>query len=104
MHSKLIPMDEDQKPTDPVYRESERAHGQASQSVLVSRPSGAHHGAYECYAGSKDYAVATEQPKWLQAMQQAMMAHINEHLGFEYRKQIEVAVRYEPASTTDESR
>jgi hypothetical protein len=38
-----------------------------------------------------------------QAMQSAMMAHINEHLGFEYRKQIEETLGMQLPPQTDES-
>ena len=38
-----------------------------------------------------------------QQMQQAMMAHINEHLGFEYRKQIELQLGFNLPAQKDES-
>lgn len=87
--SKLIPMDEDQKPTDPVSE---------NQNVLMGKPVKAF--AYQDHqAHITVHMSAMQDPKIMQllqnnpmagALQSAMMAHINEHLGFEYRKQIEM--------------
>jgi hypothetical protein len=86
---KLIPMDEDQKPTDPVSE---------NQNVLKGKPVKAF--MYQDHqAHITVHMSAMQDPKIMQllqnnpmagALQQAMMAHINEHLGFEYRKQIEM--------------
>jgi hypothetical protein len=87
--SKLIPMDEDQKPTDPVSE---------NQNVLKGKPVKAF--LYQDHqAHITVHMSAMQDPKIMQllqnnpmagALQSAMMAHINEHLGFEYRKQIEM--------------
>ena len=87
--AKLIPMDEDQKPTDPVSE---------NQNVLMGKPVKAF--AYQDHqAHITVHMSAMQDPKIMQllqnnpmagALQSAMMAHINEHLGFEYRKQIEM--------------
>jgi hypothetical protein len=86
---KLIPMDEDQKPTDPVSE---------NQNVLKGKPVKAF--LYQDHqAHITVHMSAMQDPKIMQllqnnpmagALQSAMMAHINEHLGFEYRKQIEM--------------
>lgn len=86
---KLIPMDGDQKPTDPVSE---------NQNVLMGKPVKAF--SYQDHqAHITVHMSAMQDPKIMQllqnnpmagALQQAMMAHINEHLGFEYRKQIEM--------------
>jgi hypothetical protein len=44
-----------------------------------------------------------QQNPMAQQMQSAMMAHINEHLGFEYRKQIEQQLGMSLPPQTDES-
>jgi hypothetical protein len=85
---KLVPMDEDQKPTDPVTE---------NQNVLMMKPVKAF--MYQDHqAHIMVHMSAMQDPKILQLLQNnpmapqlqaAMMAHINEHLGFEYRKQIE---------------
>ena len=85
---KLVPMDDDQKPQDPVSE---------NQNVLSGKPVKAF-----MYQDHQSHIVvhmsAMQDPKiqsllqqnpMAQQMQSAMMAHINEHLGFEYRKQIE---------------
>jgi hypothetical protein len=85
---KLVPMDEDQKPTDPVSE---------NQNVLMMKPVKAF--AYQDHeAHIKVHMSAMQDPKIMQllqnnpmaqGMQQAMQAHISEHLGFQYRIQIE---------------
>jgi hypothetical protein len=85
---KLIPMDEDQKPTDPVSE---------NQNVLMMKPVKAF-----LYQDHKAHITvhmsAMQDPKIMQLLannptapqiQSAMMNHINEHLGMEYRRQIE---------------
>jgi len=85
---KLVPMDEDQKPTDPVTE---------NQNVLMGKPVKAFlyqdHQAHitvhmSAMQDPKIQALMQNNPSAPQLMQ-AMLAHINEHLGFEYRKQIE---------------
>jgi hypothetical protein len=86
---KLVPMEEDQKPTDPVSE---------NQNVLMMKPVKAF-----MYQDHQSHIMvhmsAMQDPKIMsllqnnpmaQQLQGAMMAHINEHLGFEYRKQIEL--------------
>ena len=85
---KLVPMDEDQKPMDPVSE---------NQNVLMMKPVKAF--MYQDHqAHIMVHMSAMQDPKIMQLLQNnpmaqqlqaAMMAHINEHLGFEYRKQIE---------------
>jgi hypothetical protein len=99
---KLIPMDEDQKPTDPVSE---------NQNVLMGKPVKAF--MYQDHqAHITVHMNAMQDPKIMQllqnnpmagAMQQAMMAHINEHLGFEYRKQIEMQLGMSLPPQKDES-
>jgi hypothetical protein len=85
---KLIPMDDDQKPTDPVSE---------NQNVLMMKPVKAF-----LYQDHKAHITvhmsAMQDPKIMQLLannptapqiQSAMMNHINEHLGMEYRRQIE---------------
>jgi len=100
--SKLIPMDEDQKPTDPV---SENQH------ILMMKPVKAFE--YQDHqAHITVHMAAMQDPKiqqllqgnpMAQQLQQAMMAHINEHLGFAYRVQIEQQLGMALPTTKDES-
>jgi len=86
--NKLIPMDDDQKPTDPVTE---------NQNVLNSKPVKAF--AYQDHeAHIKVHMSAMQDPKiaalvgqspMAGQIQAAMQAHIAEHLGFAYRIEIE---------------
>ena len=86
--SKLVPMDDDHKPTDPVSE---------NQNILMMKPVKAF--SYQDHqAHIQVHQAAIQDPK-IQALlqgnpqapqlQAAMMNHINEHLGFAYRVQIE---------------
>jgi hypothetical protein len=99
---KLVPMDEDQKPTDPVSE---------NQNVLMMKPVKAF-----MYQDHQSHIMvhmsAMQDPKIMsllqnnpmaQQLQGAMMAHINEHLGFEYRKQIEQQLGMSLPPQKDES-
>jgi hypothetical protein len=99
---KLIPMAEDQKPQDPVTE---------NQNVLMMKPVKAF--AYQDHqAHITVHMTAMQDPKILQllqnnpqaqALQAAMMAHINEHLGFEYRVQVEQHLGFTLPPQKDES-
>ena len=87
--AKLVPMDDDQKPTDPVTE---------NQNVLMMKPVKAFI-MQDHQAHITVHMSAMQDPKIqqmlqgnpaAQQMQAAMMAHINEHMGFEYRKQMEM--------------
>jgi len=85
--SKLVPVEDDQTPTDPV---------QENQNLLIMKPVKAfieqNHEAH-----IQAHMAAIQNPKIVQLMQMnpqaqtimaAAMAHINEHIAFEYRKQV----------------
>jgi hypothetical protein len=99
--AKLIPMDEDQKPTDPVSE---------NQNILMMKPVKAF--AYQDHqAHIAVHMAAMQDPKIQQLLQgnpvapqlqAAMMAHINEHLGFAYRVGIEEQLGMELPPQKDE--
>ena len=100
--NKLIPMDEDQKPTDPVTE---------NQNVLKMKPVKAFnyqdHQAHitvhmSAMQDPKIMAILQNNPQAPQ-LQQAMQAHINEHLGFAYRVEIEKQLGQALPPQTDES-
>jgi hypothetical protein len=85
---KLIPIDEDQKPIDPVSE---------NQNILMMKPVKAFI-TQDHQAHIQVHMAAMQDPKIAQLLQNnpmapqlqaAMMAHINEHLGFAYRVEIE---------------
>ena len=86
--AKLIPMEDDMVPTDPVSE---------NQDILKMKPVKAFI-EQDHQAHIAVHMAAMQDPKIMQLVQQspmaqqigaAMSAHIAEHLGFEYRKQIE---------------
>ena len=86
--AKLVPTEDDATPTDPV---------QENQNVLMGKPVKAFiEQDHEAHIAV--HMAAMQDPKIQQmmqgnpmagAVQAAAMAHINEHLGFQYRKEIE---------------
>jgi hypothetical protein len=99
---KLIPMVEDQKPQDPITE---------NQNVLMMKPVKAF--AYQDHqAHITVHMTAMQDPKIMQLLQNnpqaqqlqaAMMAHINEHLGFEYRIQVEQQLGFTLPPQQDET-
>jgi hypothetical protein len=99
---KLVPMAEDQKPQDPVSE---------NQAILMQKPVKAF--AYQNHeAHILVHMNAMKDPKILQvlgqspqapALQAAMQAHINEHLGFGYRVEIEKQLGMNLPPQTDEA-
>jgi hypothetical protein len=88
-YQKLVPMPDDMKPTDPVSE---------NQNVLKGKPAKAfieqNHQAHIAVhmapmQDPKLQQILGMNPQLAQQLQMAMMAHINEHIGFEYRLQIE---------------
>ena len=99
---KLVPMEEDQKPQDPVTE---------NQNVLRMKPVKAFmyqdHQAHiavhmSAMQDPKIQGLLKDNPMAMQ-MQAAMMNHINEHLGFEYRKQIEMQLGFNLPPQEDQS-
>lgn len=99
---KLVPMPEDQKPEDPITE---------NQNILKGKPVKAF--SYQDHkAHITVHMSAMQDPKIMQLlqnnpmaqqMQAAMMNHINDHLGMEYRKQIELQLGFNLPPQMDES-
>lgn len=99
---KLVPMQEDMKPVDPVSE---------NQSILMLKPVKAFL-TQDHQAHIQVHMAAMQDPKIMQLLQgnpqaqqlqAAMMAHINEHLGFEYRKQLEQQLGFALPPQKDEA-
>lgn len=91
-YQKLVPMADDMKPTDPVSE---------NQNILKNKPVKAfieqnHQAHIGCHMATmqdpKLRSILEMNPQVAQQLQATMMAHINEHIGFEYRLQIEKAM------------
>ena len=99
---KLVPMDDDQKPTDPVSENQNVLKGKPVKAFL-SQDHKAHIVVHMAAMQDPKIQALLQQNPMAQAMQSAMMAHINEHLGFEYRKQIEETLGMQLPAQLDES-
>jgi hypothetical protein len=100
-YQKLVPTEDDKKPEDPVSE---------NQSLLTMKPVKAFY--YQDHqAHIQVHMSAMQDPKIQQLMQMnpmaqqiqaAAMSHINEHLGYEYKKQMEMRMGMEIPRTNEE--
>jgi hypothetical protein len=88
-YQKLIPMDDDLRPRDPITE---------NQDILKSKPTKAfYHQDHQAHVAvhmsmiqdPQVQQIVGQNPQLAQQVQAAISAHVMEHLGFEYRKQIE---------------
>ena len=100
--AKLVPMDDDQKPTDPISENQNVLKGKPVKA-FISQDHKAHIVVHMAAMQDPKIVAILQQNPMAQAMQAAMMAHINEHLGFEYRKQIEETLGMQLPAQLDES-
>jgi hypothetical protein len=87
---KLVPLkdDDDMKPRDPVSENMDVINGKPVKAFIYQDHE-AHITVHTTAMQDPKIAQLLGQNPSAQAMQAAMMAHINEHLAFGYRKQIE---------------
>ena len=100
-YQKLVPTEDDKKPEDPVSE---------NQNLLTMKPVKAFY--YQDHqAHIQVHMSAMQDPKIQQLMQMnpmaqqiqaAAMSHINEHLGYEYKKQMEMRMGMEIPRTNEE--
>jgi hypothetical protein len=100
--NKLVPMDEDQKPTDPVTENQNVLKGKPVKA-FISQDHKAHIVVHMAAMQDPKIMALLQNNPQAPAMQAAMMAHINEHLGFEYRKQMEQTLGMQLPAQIDES-
>lgn len=99
---KLIPMDEDVIPMDPVT-ENQNILMQKPIKAFISQNHKAHIQVHMTAMQNPHIMELMQGNPAAQAVQAAMMAHINEHLGFEYRVQIEQQLGFALPPQKDES-
>ena len=102
--SKLVPMDDDQKPKDPVSENMNVINGKPVKAFIY-QDHDAHIAVHMGAIQDPQIQKLVGQSPNAQAMMAAMAAHISEHLAFAYRKRIEDAagVPYpEPDAEMDE--
>jgi hypothetical protein len=85
---KLVPSAEDQKPKDPVS-ENMAVMNMKPVKAFIYQDHEAHIAVHIAAIKDPKIAAIIGQNPQAQTMMAAMMAHINEHVAFEYRKQIE---------------
>jgi hypothetical protein len=88
--NKLVPLvdDEDRKPRDPVSENMDVINGKPVKAFIY-QDHAAHLAVHMSFMNDPKIQQALGQNPQAQAMMAAMMAHINEHVAFDYRRQIE---------------
>jgi hypothetical protein len=86
--NKLVPVEDDQTPTDPVQENQNLLTGKPVKAFMEQNHQ-AHLGVHMAAMQDPKIMQIVGQNPQAQALQAAMMAHINEHVAFEYRRQIE---------------
>jgi hypothetical protein len=86
--NKLVPIEDDQKPIDPVQENMNLLNGKPVKA-FIEQDHEAHIAVHMAAMQDPKMAAMIGQNPMAQQIQAAAMAHINEHLAFAYRKQIE---------------
>jgi hypothetical protein len=86
--NKLVPIEDDQKPTDPVQENMNILMGKPVKA-FIEQDHEAHIQVHMAAMQDPKLQMLLQQNPMAQGIQAAAMAHLNEHLAFEYRKQIE---------------
>ena len=87
--NKLVPVEDDQKPADPVQENMNLINGKPVKA-FIEQDHEAHIAVHMAAMQDPKMAKLIGQNPMAQQIQAAAMAHINEHMAFEYRKQIEL--------------
>jgi hypothetical protein len=88
-YQKLVPMPDDMKPIDPVSENQNVLKGKPVKAFIEQNHQ-AHIAVHTApMQDPKIQKILEMNPQMAQQLQMAMVAHINEHLGFEYRLQVE---------------
>ena len=100
---KLVPVEEDQIPVDPVTENQNILTGKKPVKAFMEQNHQAHIQAHMSMMQDPVIMQLLQQNPMAQQIQAAVMAHVNEHLGFEYRKQIEMKLGT-PLPTEDQNK
>ena len=90
--AKLVPMEDDEKPTDPVTENMNVLRGKPVKAFMYQDHQAHIQVHTTAMQNPKIQQILAMNPQIAQMMQAAMTAHINEHVGMEYRKQIEATL------------
>lgn len=88
---KLVPLEDDEIPTDPVQENMNILTGKPVKA-FIEQDHQAHLAVHMAAMQDPKIQQIVGQNPQAQVMQAAMLAHINEHVAMEYRKQIEEAI------------
>jgi len=101
--AKLVPMQDDRKPRDPVTENMDLLRGKPVKAFAYQD----HRAHIAVHASAKNdpqvQALVGQNPQMAQQLVAAMDAHINEHAAFEYRNQIEQAIGMEIPSFEEDN-
>jgi len=86
--AKLVPVEDDEKPTDPVQENQNLLTGKPVKAFIEQNHQ-AHISVHQAMMQDPMLMQIMGQNPMAQRMQAAAMAHLNEHLAFEYRNKIE---------------
>jgi len=89
--AKLVPIEDDQKPIDPV-QENQNALTGKPMKAFIEQDHQAHIAVHTSMLQNPKIMALIQQTPQGQAILAAMQAHINEHLAFVYRKEVEQTV------------
>lgn len=89
--AKLVPIGDDQKPIDPV-QENQNALTGKPMKAFIEQDHQAHIAVHTSMLQNPKIMGLIQQTPQGQAIMAAMQAHINEHLAFVYRKEVEQTV------------
>ena len=101
-YSKLVPMEDDIRPRDPVTENQNILKGKPVKAFFYQDHQ-AHIMVHQATMQDPKIQSLLAQNPQAQALAAAMMAHINEHLGYEYRKQIEQVMGMQIPEMDDEN-
>lgn len=99
---KLVPMEDDMRPVDPVT-ENQNIISMKPVKAFLNQDHQAHIVVHMSAMQDPKLQQLMANNPMAQQMQSAMMAHIGEHLGFAYRRQIEEQLGMPMPPQTDES-
>jgi hypothetical protein len=89
--NKLVPVEDDAVPTDPVQENQNLLTGKPVKAFIEQNHE-AHISVHFAAIQNPKIQQLMQMNPQAQAIQAAAMAHINEHIAFEYRKQVEMQI------------
>jgi hypothetical protein len=89
--AKLIPIEDDARPVDPVQENQNALTGKPNKA-FIEQDHQAHIAVHTSMLQNPKVMALVQSTPQGQAIVAAMMAHINEHLAFAYRKEVEASI------------